>query len=159
MLNRHMILGFGAALVLALVTASPAVAADNWTGTWKLNAAKSTFSPGPAPKGMTLAYTPEAGGWKVATEQVDAQGQTTKGGYAGKSDGKDYPWTGNPVADAVVLKRIDDNTFETAWKKGGAVVVTSRAIVSNGGKTLTITQTGKDAQGKEARNTLVLERM
>ena len=157
--KRHAISYLVAAFVITLAASGSAAAADNWMGTWKLNTAKSSYSPGPAPTTMSITYTPEPGGWKVATEQTDAKGQTAKGGYAGKTDGKDYPWTGNPNADMVVLKRIDDNTFETTWKKGGAVLVTSRGVVSNGGKTLTITQTGKDVQGKEVRNTLVLERM
>jgi len=44
------------ALVLMSVLALTAVviAADNNVGTWKLNLAKSTYSPGPAPKSQTL---------------------------------------------------------------------------------------------------------
>jgi hypothetical protein len=37
-------------LVLVLVLAGAAWAADSNVGTWKLNTAKSTYSPGPAPK-------------------------------------------------------------------------------------------------------------
>ncbi|HEX4239871.1 MAG TPA: hypothetical protein VHZ53_00560, partial [Steroidobacteraceae bacterium] len=38
-----------------------ALAADPVIGTWQLNAAKSTFSPGPGPKSQTRTYA-ESGG-------------------------------------------------------------------------------------------------
>ena len=43
--------------VSALVLGSIAHAADNQVGTWKLNVAKSKYSPGPAPKEGTLTRT------------------------------------------------------------------------------------------------------
>ena len=147
-----------AAFVLTMAAHGSSAAADNWMGTWKLNGAKSQFTPGPAPKSQTITYTPAPGGWTTKSESIDAQGKTVQSGYTGKTDGKDYPWTGNPNADALVLKRIDDNSFETTWKRGGKVLITSQAVVSNAGKTLTIHQTGKDVQGRDVNNTLVLDR-
>jgi hypothetical protein len=46
---------FKTLLVAAIFTmgTGAAFAADSATGTWKLNLAKSTFSPGPAPKSQT----------------------------------------------------------------------------------------------------------
>ena len=45
-------LAFATMMVMAFV--ATAVAADSNIGTWKLNVAKSKFSPGPAPKSQTL---------------------------------------------------------------------------------------------------------
>lgn len=159
MKTRQWIWCLAAALTFAFALSGRAAAADDWMGSWKLDPSKSHYSPGPAPKSMSLTFSPEPGGWKLATEQPDEKGQPVKGGYAGKTDGKEYPWTSNPNADVVMLKRVDDNSFETTWKKGGKVTLTSRGVVSNGGKTLTITQTGKDAQGKDVHNVMVLDRM
>jgi len=47
--------------ILALGT-NAALAADAAVGTWKLNVAKSTFSPGPAPKSQTRSYVESAQG-------------------------------------------------------------------------------------------------
>jgi hypothetical protein len=154
----HLVRWLGVTFVLVIATQAPAAAADNWIGTWKLDAAKSQYSPGPGPKSQTITYTAAPDGWALTSEMVNAQGQTMKSGYIGKADGKDHPWTGNPDADMVVLKRIDANSFETQWKRGGVVVMTSHAVVSNGGKSLTIHQTGKNAAGQDVKNTLVLER-
>ena len=37
-------------------------------GTWKLDVAKSTFSPGPAPKSMTVTYTPIKDGVRIKVD-------------------------------------------------------------------------------------------
>ena len=141
-----------------LLLATAASAADMWIGTWKLNVAKSVFSPGPAPKSQTLTFEVAQGGIKLSSETVGADGATTRGTYVGKFDGTAVPWAGNPDADTATPKRIDDSTYENVWTKGGKVTMTAKATVSKDGKTLTITQTGTNAQGKPVNNVVVLER-
>jgi hypothetical protein len=51
--------------ILALAT-NAALAADAAVGTWKLNVAKSTFSPGPVPKSQTRSYAESAQGLTLA---------------------------------------------------------------------------------------------
>lgn len=148
-------------LVLAMLTVCAGLRAadDPLIGAWKINVAKSKFSPGPPLKGQTLKYEPGGNnGLKVDTETVDAQGNSTRGGYTANFDGKDYPWTGNPDADALSMKRINANTTETTWKKAGKVTMTSRRVVSKDGKTLTITQKGKNAQGQAVNNVSVYDK-
>jgi hypothetical protein len=63
-------------LVLALLTVSVGLAAadDPLVGTWKLNLAKSKFSPPPPPQDTTIKYEPDgANGIKVTAEITDAQ--------------------------------------------------------------------------------------
>ncbi len=146
-------------LSLFVLSLTAWAADDPQLGTWKLNLAKSKFSPGPAPKSEILKW--EASGndaVKSTSEIVDAQGKTTKGGYTASYDGKDTPWAGNPDADTVSLKRIDPNTIEATWKKGGKVTNTSRRVVSKDGKTMTITQKGTDAKGQAVNNVIVLDK-
>ena len=76
-------------------------------GTWKLNAAKSKFSPGPAPKSMTLTYSAAADAVKIVVQQVAADGATQKWEMTPKYDGKDYPMTGNPEVDTIALGKVD----------------------------------------------------
>ena len=90
--------------------------------------------------------------------QHTAKGNPTHGEYSAKFDGKDYPWKGNPNADTISLKRIDDYAREAVTKKDGKVTITGKGVVSRDGKTLTIASTGKDAQGQDLNNTQVFEK-
>src|SRR5687767_9628439 len=103
---------------------------DPAVGTWKLNVEKSKYSPGPAPKSQTLKFEAWDGGLKLTADGVDSEGKPTHAEYAAKFDGKDYPFTGSPNADAIALKRIDDYTIEATWKKGGKVTITARTTIS-----------------------------
>ena len=155
--NRR--LGFVIGVCAAtMLLSSSAFAGDNWVGTWKLNVAKSKFSPGPAPKSQTLKFEAAPGGLTLTSDSVDAEGRATHGGYTAKFDGSDAPWAGNPDADTASPKRIDDNSYENTWKKGGKVTVVAKATVSKDGKTLTITQTGTNAKGQAVNNLSVYER-
>jgi len=144
--------------VVMLTAASMASAADNWVGTWKLNTAKSKYSPGPMPKSQTLKFEATPAGTKLSTEAMGADGTATKGGYTSKFDGKDVPWVGNPDADTASPKRIDDNNYENGWKKGGKPTITSKGMVSVDGKALTVTSTGKNAKGDAVNNVAVYDK-
>jgi hypothetical protein len=147
-----------AACCAIVLARSVALAADNWLGTWKLNVAKSKYSPGPGPKSLTLKFEATADGIKVTSDGVDSEGSATHGEYVSKFDGKDVPWEGNPNADTASAKRIDDNSYENIWKKDGKVTITAKAVVSKSGKTLNITQTGTDSKGRTVNHTLVFDR-
>ena len=144
--------------VSALVLANIGQAADNQAGTWKLNVAKSKFSPGPAPKDATLTIESQADGLKFTNHVTDAEGKTVHMELSPKYDGKDYPMTGNPAADMISMKKIDDNTIETVSKKGGKFMITVRSVVSKDGKTRTSTYKGTNAKGQKVDNTLVYDR-
>jgi hypothetical protein len=140
------------ALGLTLWAADPAI------GTWKLNVAKSKYSPGPVPKSATTTYEESGDGIKRTGESVDADGKTTAMAYSAKYDGKDYPVTGSDAYDAITIKRINDRTSEATLKKSGKVVSTARRAVSADGKMMTITITGTDAKGQKMKNTAVYEK-
>ncbi len=155
--SKRFVLGF-AVIAAVLALSCTAFAADNWLGSWKLNVAKSKYSPGPAPKSQTLKQEASAGGMKATTDGVDGEGKPTHTEYTAKYDGKDYPWKGNVNADMLSLKRIDDNSYEAVWKLKGKTTITSRTVVSKDGKTRTSTQTGKDAQGRTVNNVTVYDK-
>jgi hypothetical protein len=127
-------------------------------GTWKLNVAKSTYSPGPAPKSMTLTYTPVGETLKIAVELVPATGATQKWEMTGAYDGKDHPVTGNPDADTIAMKRVNDTTGESTFKKGGKVMAVNARVLSADGKTLTITSKGTTGDGKPRHDVAVYEK-
>jgi hypothetical protein len=150
----------GALVVCAVMVFSSSVvlAADNWLGTWKLNVEKSKYSPGPGSKSLTLKYETSQGGIRHSSDGVNAEGKATHSTYSSKFDGKDVPYEGNPNADTAAPKKTDDNGFENVWKKDGKVTITAKTVVSKDGKTLTISQTGKNAKGETVNATSVFEK-
>jgi hypothetical protein len=150
----------GAAVLLAalvfgvLATASP----DALSGTWKMNPAKSKYSPGPAVKSLTVTIESDETSYKVTAEGTDGDGKPTHVEYSAKFDGKDYPATGIPNADTVSVKRISADSVQTTQKKGGEVVMTVTTKVSKDGKTRTSTFVGKNAEGKSVHNVVVFDK-
>src|SRR5467141_237785 len=106
-------------LIVTAVAAGPLMAQDNpFVGTWKLDVAKSKYDPGPAPKSQTRTW--DASG-KVTVEGINAAGKPVTYGYPIMNDGKDYPTTGSVPngADMISSKKIDPNTVEVNFKRGG----------------------------------------
>src|SRR6266850_557924 len=156
-------LAFGVVLILGVVLAADvmqlsAQGGDPRIGTWKLNVAKSKYSPGPPPQSQTLKVEPSGQGEKVTSEVVAADGTRTTTQYTANFDGKDSPLTGSQIADTVSLKRIDARTTERTDKKGGTVAQTIRRVVSADGKMMNVTVKGKNAQGQEMSNVVVFEK-
>jgi hypothetical protein len=129
-----------------------APAAKNMVGTWKLDPAKSKYSPGPTPKSQVATLDAVEGGMKVVSDRVEADGKTTHFEWTAKFDGKDYPVKGDPGRDAVSVKKVDDYTLDITNKKGGKVTTTIHAVYAKDGKSRTETVTGTDTEGKKIEN-------
>jgi hypothetical protein len=154
---RSTALTLGVILVAAVPVVS-AQGANHRIGTWHLNVAKSTYSPGPAPKSQVLTIEAAGAGEKVTSESVSATGAKTVSVYTANYDGKPYPITGSETADTVTLKRVDANTSERTDIKGGKTVATLVRTVSTDGKTMTVTIKGTNAQGRTVNNVVVFEK-
>jgi hypothetical protein len=157
-MRKNLLMVSLAACCAIVLSSSVALAGDNWLGTWKLDVAKSKYNPGPGPKSLTLKFEATKDGIKLTSDGVDAEGKATHGGYVSKFDGKDVPWAGNPDADMASAKKMDDNSYENTWKKGGKVTVVAKVVVSKDGKTLTVTQTGTDSKGQAVDITSVYDK-
>ena len=154
-------LAFGALYVVVglLVTTSALLAADPFVGTWKLNSAKTKYSPGPPPKNLTVKYEPTADGVKVTSEGVNAEGKPVATTYTATYDGKDAAVTGTGAPyDTIAVKRIDPNTVETTTKKDGKVLSKGKRVVSKDGKVLTVTTKGTNAKGEATNNVAVYDK-
>ena len=146
------------AVVVAAALHAHAQSKDTFIGTWRLNVAKSTYSPGPAPKSVVSIYEAAGQGHKVSVKNESAAG-TFEYSYTTNLDGKDSKVTGtNPVADTVAVRRIDERTLELVNKLGGKVTTTQRNVLSADGKTRTVTTTGTDAKGQKINNVGIFER-
>ncbi len=157
-MRKNLLMVSLAACCAIVLSTSVALAGENWLGTWKLDAAKSKYSPGPGPKSQMLKFEATPAGIKLTSDGVNAEGKAAHGSYVSKFDGKDVPWEGNPDADTASAKKIDDNSYQNTWKKAGKVTLVAKVVVSKDGKTLTVTQTGTDSKGQAVNNTSVYGR-
>lgn len=146
-----------AGAILAIGTGT-ALAADPVIGTWKLNPAKSTFTPGPAPQSQTRTYAESPQGIVLTIKTTLADGKDSTQTLTFKEDGKPYSVTGNPDFDHVSVTRVDASTAHSTQLKGGETVGTGVRTVSKDGKTLTFAQKGVHAAGGKYDNVSVYDR-
>jgi hypothetical protein len=148
------------ALLAMAITTVAAFGADNTIGVWRLNVEKSKYTGAPMPvKSLTLTREATDGGVKHTTTGEQADGTAINATYTAKYDGKDVQITGNSPYDTIAIKQVNANTVTEARKKtGGKYQATSRMVVSNGGKTMTTTTKGTNADGKEFTSVFVFDK-
>jgi hypothetical protein len=134
-----------------------AQAVDAWAGTWTLNLSKSTYELSAMPKSSVSKLEPAEDVWNLTQDVVDSQGRATHTTIRAKFDGKDYPVEGIEGV-TYAMTRIDDHTYDLVTKRDGAILTTTRSVVSPDGKTRTSTTTGRNAQGQTAKNVAVYDR-
>lgn len=86
-----------------------------FTGTWKLDVAKSQFSPGPPPQSVTVTVAPDGA---FAVEGIDAQGKPIKFSHAW-SGGKEVPVSGAGIDNETVITKVHGRTWnddQDQWK-------------------------------------------
>ncbi len=150
-------------LTAVLVTAAPKIGlaqSNPLIGTWKLNLAKSRFSPGPPPRSTTLTFAGEGQNLTNTAETIDAQRQTIKTVFMHIYDGKPHPTTGVPgdIYDATIYNRVDASTVNFIRSKDGKAVQTGSNVVSADGKTFTATTAGIGANGQQISSFAVYEK-
>lgn len=127
-------------------------------GTWKLNETKSKIPAG-APKLTTVVYSMDGDNVKVTTDGTGPDGQVMHVEWTGKFDGKDYPLTGDPNADARAVTQVNDHTLKVVNKKDGKPNgTTATVVVAPDGKSRTVSVSGKDSKGKKISTTSVYDK-
>jgi|GEM_PF-1697557 len=127
------------------------------SGTWNLNLLKSKFLPGPAPRSERRTYEPKPNGIKVTISTVYADGRSVNSETVADYDGAEHVVVGNPDADTIRLKKIDDYTAETTIQHAGEIVARARRVISQDGNTMTITYKGTRG-GEEVNDVAVFDR-
>lgn len=127
-------------------------------GTWKLNLAKSKYTPGSPPGSESVTYESAGQGVKYTVRATEADGKPTFLQGSLIYDGKDYPTAGSADYDTVATKQIDAYTGETTRKTSGKVVQVVIRVLSKDGKTLTLTTKGSNSRGESINNVGVYER-
>jgi hypothetical protein len=116
-------------------------------GTWRLNVAKSKYSPGPALRSETRVYARSADGVKGIVSRVYSDGRAERFEYMANF-GKDIMVTGIPEYDSVTLRKVDDLTSDAVLSHAGNVYGVARRTIAADGRTMTITF---DRKSQEAR--------
>lgn len=123
-----------------------------FTGTWKLNLAKSNFNPGPPFKTFIITFTPDG---VRHLDLTNGDGQHLK---------ISLPWSGGkPVSpsgmkNTVTTSKIQGRTFHDVWKQNGKLIEDVHGVLSPDGKTLKVTINGTDKQGRPYHNELTFDK-
>lgn len=148
-----------AGVTLALIASGVAQAADAWLGTWKLNVAKSSYNPGPAPRSGTSRFAMASGGMvKVTSDGVDASGRATHNEIVTMFDGKPTELKGTEPPVTLAFSRIDDRRYELVTRVNGKVAATSLGSIAADGKTRTVVTRSMTADGQWVTSTAVYDR-
>jgi hypothetical protein len=154
-----------ALLLVGVAVAAPASAQskdDPAIGSWKLDVAKSKFTPGPPIKGDTRSYEVNEDGWLiVTTETIQPDGKRTGVRFAAKFDGKPYPQIGRfaPTVTLITYEVADKRTLKyTQFDTNGKVNSTNTRTVSADGRTMTIEQRTTNDKGQPVINIELFER-
>jgi hypothetical protein len=145
-------------VLISVVPVALAQSSNSEVGTWKLNVAKSKFSPVVLKSG-TVKIEAVGAGIRNTVDTVSADGTVRHYEFSVNYDGKDNPVVGNsPNGDMVARTRVNATTTKQVNKKSGKITVTQTAVVSGDGKTLTISGTGTNALGQTVNNVLVFDK-
>lgn len=164
---RRMLLPAVTVFISAGVMVATLFAADMFTGTWKVNLAKSNPPPDQPFKEVPvqkLEAVPD--GLRMVSDSVVAPGQKQHFEWTVKFDGKQVPTKrtrdGKPdpryEGETVSATRIDDRTFQLTFTVNGKVVMQARNVISTDGKTRTATQTQTRADGQQRVVTVVFDK-
>jgi len=114
-------------------------------GSWRLNVAKSKYSPGPPLRSETRVYTKGADGVKGVVSRVYGDGRSEKFEYLANF-GKDLMVTGIEEYDSVMLRKVDELTSDAVLSHAGTVYGVARRTIAADGKTMTITFDRKSSE-------------
>jgi hypothetical protein len=124
-----------------------------------LKAAKSKYTPGPAPKSATTTIEAAGSGYKFNVHQVPASGAEQNWTHTTNLDGKPGKVTGNnPNADTIIYTRVNATTLNSVNMLKGKETQRQHVVVSADGKTRTVTSTGTNAAGQKINNVAVYEK-
>ena len=103
-------------------------------------------------------YTATPDGLKVAIHSVDADGTAHDTGSTFTYDGKQHPVMGPTDYDTIAVTRVGTSESKTELIKSGKVIGHLARVVSKDGKTMTISNKGTDADGKETNFSVVWDK-
>jgi len=146
---------------LAVLSFTVAVwAADAFTGTCKMDVAKSTFANGREVKELTSVVVEQGENAVVTVKGTAGDGKPIAVKYTVPLTGGPINYTegGPPAGVSVMAKRVNPTTIDGTSMMNGKELGTTHATVSADGKTLTIVRKGADANGMSVDGTEIYHR-
>ncbi len=127
-------------------------AADPSVGTWKLNVAKSKFSPGQkvTPREGTVVVRELAGGFELTLTRTMTDGSKTSNKMTWPQQGGTLQNQGGtiPEGTSITVTMIAPGEWYTTYLQKGKQVQLIHSVISKDGKAMHLTTKGMDAQGK-----------
>jgi hypothetical protein len=123
-------------------------AANPFIGTWKLNTTKSKFTPGTAPKEMTVRFEADGDKIKRVAVGIDSDGEPINQTGSVAWDGKDHP-IDTPPGFTVAVNQVNDRTLNVTIKRQGTVISSVHVVMAKNGKTMTSAEKGEDQKGRQ----------
>lgn len=137
----------------------PTISIEPFLGIWELDADASEYELGAPPQSGTyqlvIDSASEPGQIAVAMDWTDATGKDFHMVYFMTPDGQDHAYPNSPAVDAVATTLLDAQTLETVSKKDGQPVARGLRELSDDGKMMRITQSGKTPDGGSFKNVAI----
>jgi hypothetical protein len=144
---------------LALVGfAATLFAADPFVGTWKLNAAKTKYKVGTAPKEQTIVITEAGADLHVKISGTSGDGKPFALSYSVPAAGGAGKFLESAPYDSVEGKRHGTNERELMYKKGGKTVYTAHPKITTDGNTMSASAKGMNPAGQKVESESVYDK-
>ncbi|MEO6910522.1 MAG: hypothetical protein ABI158_06330 [Edaphobacter sp.] len=138
-------------LAIPLTMSAAGIPAGVFAGTWKADLAKCQF-PGPPPQLDMVTIRPDG---HVTVNEITPAGKKVSWTYL-PSEGKPVKVNGRKNV-TVTVRKVDDHTTEQTWNSNGKTS-TSKATVSEDGKTQTFEMDGVDKNGQPTHEVVVYDK-
>ena len=133
-------------------------AIDAFCHTWRLRPAESRYEHGAPPREAVYRIERDGPWLLFAARWVDAHGRRLEMSFAGIPDGRQYAYEDPSVADTLTTTLVDARTLDTVIEIKNRVVGTGRRVLSEDGRTMTVTQSGTTPDGRPFANVSIYER-
>ena len=146
-------------LLMAILASSAMGSSDPFVGKWVLDVRRSEYPAGTCPRTMVIGMETTGKGVRYRSDATYANGGKLHSEYTADYDGNQAIVMGaRGMMLPVFLRRIDAHTVVASYTKELMVVATSRRVVSEDGRVMTITTISKDPSGKSVKTVGVYEK-
>ena len=144
--------------VLLLMLLGPVCCAGAAYGTWKLNAARSTFAGDPQPRSLTIRIEPHTKGEVFTLDRIEADGRAISTSTILYLDGTERDFRDGECSGSQSSRRMDGETVEILHKcaSGSWTRLVRRSPAS--AKELVIEITEQHSDGRRFQRRLVLDK-
>jgi hypothetical protein len=145
-------------LLSSVALTSSLIAADAFTGTWKLNTAKSKYEAGEPTKEQTVTISDSGTDMMVKVEGISGTGRKVDYSFTVPQAGGTGKMMSAGGWDGVTMKVFGPTERQTDYLMGGKTILSLRSKVSTDGQTMTTVVKGSTTNGQKMSNTSVYDK-